>query len=106
MTVFNKHTTIAKIQQQRFSNLTIHRINKQDDDAVTMIKLTVEVFPSSKHSIEGNRITIVRSKNNELAFDIDNNSNQARKIMQANKSDNDANTVAITIVNHTVHCDD
>ena len=50
----------------------------------------------------------MRRKNNELAFDIDidNNSNKARKIMQANKSDNDANTAAITIVNRTVDCDD
>ena len=54
----------------------------------------------------------MRSKNNELAVngvvDDNNNSNKARKIMQANKSDNDANPAAagITIVGRTVDWDE
>ena len=53
------------------------------------------------------------SKNNELAVyvnaDANNNSNKARKIMQANKSDNDTNAAAaaaMAIVGRTVACDE
>ena len=39
--------------------------------------------------------------------DANNKNNKAREIIQANKSDNDANMVAtMTIVNRTVDCDE